>query len=254
MVYPKVILLGMCLHKLQIQQVSLFLNSGACVFNLDWGTGLSADLFSNLISAINSFSMEALGLELCEISTNNQRVFLSRTNGIIIAVMVNESKTEYPELRSKMFSLMGCIQKVLESINAFMFNTRNLTINEVPVWLQQNIELELVRIFPASWLHFAPNTKYRLDINGIRLLSTLSDQTMYSRYALGKILHLTRSQVEHTLSTLLLKGFIKIETINERSRSIDKYTISELGKFSLDSLETFPGLWFQQPKIREDSS
>lgn len=244
----------MCLLKLQIQQVSLFVNSGACVFNLDWGTGLSVDLYSNLISAIQSFSMEALGLELCEISTNNQRVFLSRSNGIIIAVMANESKTEYPELRSKMFSLMGCIQKVLGSINAFMLNPRNLTISEVPDWLQQSIELELVRNFPDSWLHFAPNTKYRLDINGIRLLSTLSDQKLYSRYTLGKILHLTRSQVEHTLSTLLLKGFIKSEKINERSKSIDKYTISELGKFSLDSLETFPGLWFQQPTIHGDSS
>lgn len=240
--------------KLQIQQVSFFLKSGECLYNLDWGTGLRADLFSNLITAVNSFSMEALGLELCEISTNNQRVFLSRSNGVIIAVMANESNSEYPELRSKMFSLMGCIQKVLDSISAFVFNPQNLTNTEVPNWLQQKIELELVRIFPESWIHFAPNKKFQLDINGIRILTILSDQKMYSRYALGKILHLTRSLVEHTLKNLLLKGFIKVETNKEWSRAIKRYSISELGKFSLDSLEAFPGLWFQQHKIRGDSS
>lgn len=225
--------------------MTLFKKSGQCVLHLDIGSelGLSADLFSNLLTALDCFSLEALGLELCEISTQNRRVFLSRTNGIIIAVVTEESASGYLELKSRMFSLMEGIHKLLAPIGGLSDSWVRLN-SEVLGWLHEKI-VELTQTARSAWNPLTPDEQFPFDTVGIRILTFLADQAKHTRYELGKQFGFPRSQIENTLSALEQEGFTTVEMIRTGRRTVRKYAISELGKLTLDALETFPGLWFQ---------
>ena len=96
-----------------VSYVSNLGNLGCC------NAGLSADFFSNLLSAIDSFSVEVLGIELCELATQKQRVFLNRIDGMILAVVAEGSAFAYLAFRPRMFSLMERIRRILESVEVW---------------------------------------------------------------------------------------------------------------------------------------
>ena len=225
-----------------IKQVTIFKKNGICVLNLDhWGARLNGQLFSSLLSAINTFSVEALGLELCEISTQEHHVFLRRTEDLIIAVVAEEPACEAPETKSSILSLVESICQILESFD----HSWTRKDPKTPERLHKKIKLEIARTFPTSWSPFTPDEQFLRDIAKIRILAHLSDQKKHTLTEIGKQLHLTRSIIKEKLSALDQDGFITVEKIPFGRRTRRKYAISEMGKLALDGLETrFPGLWF----------
>jgi len=234
---------------MQIQQVTLFKRSGKCVLSLGYSdTGLSQDLFSGLLSALDTFSMETLGLELCELITQNLRVFLNRTESMILAVVTKGSAIASLEFKPKVFVLMERICSLLKLVEDQILLYKVRRNIEVLEWLRKNIEQEITRVFPvSSWIYFHTlDEQLLLDISTIRILTYLSDQESHTRYELNKQMGLSRSLIEDKLDFLRQKGFIIVETSLFGKKKVKKYKISELGKFAMDNLEThFPGLWFQ---------
>ena len=225
-----------------IKQVTIFKKSGACLLNLDyWGARLDEHLFSNLLSAINSFSAEALGLELCELTTQEHHMFLSRTKDLIIAVVADESVCEDPETKASIHSLVDRIRQILESIDP-SWSRKDL---KVPEWLQKKIKREISESVPTPWSPFTPDEQFLSDVAKIRILTHLLDQKSHSITELGKRLHLNHPILKEKLSALDQDGFITIGQSPFGRRIRRKYAISEMGKLTLDNLETkFPGLWF----------
>lgn len=225
-----------------IKQVTVFKKSGPCVLNLDyWGARLNEQLFSSLLSAINSFSLEALGLELCEISTQEYHVFLSRTKDLIIAVVVEESACDDPKIKSSILSLVERICQILESID----HSHPRTNPQLPEWLHKKIQLEIAQVFPTFWNPFTLNEQFLSEISQIRILTHLSDQKKHTMTEIKKRVYLTRPIIKKKLFELDQEGLITIEKIPFGRRERIKYIISEMGKLILDNLETrFPGLWF----------
>lgn len=225
-----------------IKQVTIFKKSGVCLLNLDyWSARLDEHLFSSLLSAINSFSAETLGLELCEITTQEHHVFLSRTKDLIIAVVADESVCKDPETKASIHSLVDRIRQILESIDHSWYR-KDL---KVPEWLQKRIKQEIAQAIPTPWSPFASDEQFLSDVAKIRILTHLSDQKKYTIEEIGKRLHLGRPILKEKLSTLDQEGFITAEQIPFGRKTYQKYAISEMGKLTLDNLETkFPGLWF----------
>lgn len=234
---------------MRIQQVTLFKRSGKCVLSLGYSdTGLSQDLFSGLLSALDTFSMEALGLELCELITQNLRVFLNRTESMILAVVTKGSAVASLEFKPRVFTLMERICRLLKLVEDQILLSKVRRNIKVLDWLRKNIEQEIARVFPvSSWIYFHTlDEQLLLDISTIRILTYLSDQERHTRYEFSKQFGLSRSLIEDKLDYLRQKGFIIVETSLFGKKKVKKYKISELGKFAMDNLEThFPGLWFQ---------
>ncbi|MFQ6123787.1 MAG: MarR family transcriptional regulator [Candidatus Heimdallarchaeota archaeon] len=234
---------------MRIQQVTLFKRSGKCVLSLGHSdTGLSQDLFSGLLSALDTFSLEALGLELCELITHNLRVFLNRTDSMILAVVTKGSAGAILEFKPRVFALMERICRFLKLVEARLLPSQVRRNREVLEWLRTKIEQEITRGFPVSaWIDFHTlDEQFLLDIATIRVLTYLSDQEGHTRYELSKQFGLSRSRIEAKLDFLRRKGLIMVEPRLIGTKEVKQYTISELGKFATDNLEThFPGLWFQ---------
>lgn len=235
------------MHLEQIQQVTLFQKSGNCILNLDYrGSGLSEDLFSGLLSAIDSFSQECLGLELCELATSNSRVFLNRIDDLILAVVTEGSDHTYLNLRPRVLSFMERFGRVLSTADKLSSQANAQEGLEIQVWLRERVEEELARAFSIGWMGISFDEAFILDIGGIRILTHLSDQQMHTRYGLNKFLGLSRSVIETKLDTFVEEGFVMVDEVSSGKNVVKRYVISELGKLVLDNLETqFPGLWFQ---------
>ncbi len=225
-----------------IKQVMIFKKSGVCLLNLDyWSTRLDEDLFSNFLSAIISFSAEALGLELCELTTQEHHMFLSRSEDLIIAVVAEESVCEDPETKTSIHSLIKRIRQILESID-HSWSHKDL---KVPEWLQKRIKREIALSIPTPWSPFASDEQFLSDVVKIRILTHLSDQKKHTIEEIGIQLHLGRPILIEKLAALDQEGFITTEQIPFGWKTYIKYAISEMGKLTLDNLEnTFPGLWF----------
>lgn len=225
-----------------INQVTIFTKSGVCLLNLDyWGANLDEYLFSILLSAINSFSTEALGLEMSELSTQEHHVFLSRTEDLIIAVVAEKVGCEAPETMASIHFLVEKIRQILEAVDPSWFRKAL----KVPEWLQKKITQEIARIVPTPWSPFTPNEQFISDVTKIRILTHLSDQKSHTIMEMGKRLHLDRPILKEKLSVLDQKGFITAKQMPFGWKKSRKYAISEMGKLTLDNLETrFPGLWF----------
>jgi hypothetical protein len=238
------------MHLEQIQQVTLFKKSGNCILNLDYrGTGLSEDLFSGLLSAIDSFSQECLGLELCELATTNSRVFLNRIDDLILAVVTEGSDHTYLDLRPRVLSFMDRFGRVLSTVDTWSSQAYPQEDLEVLVWLREMVEEELARAFSIGWMGISFDEAFLLDIGGIRILTHLSDQQTHTRYGINKKLGLSRSLIDTKLCKFAEEGFVMIEEVTSGKNVVKRYVISELGKLVLDNLETkFPGLWFQSYK------
>ncbi len=234
---------------MRIQQVTLFYRSGKCVLNLGYSdTGLSQDLFSGFLSALDYFSMETLGLELCELITQNLRVFLNRTESIILAVVTKGSALTSLEFKPRVFAFMERICRLLKLVEDQILLSKIRRNIKVLDWLRKNIEQEIIRVFPvSSWIYFHTlDEQLLLDISIIRILTYLSDQERHTQDELSNQFGLSNSQIEDKLDFLKRKGFIIVETSLFGKKKLKQYTISELGKFAMDNLEIhFPGLWFQ---------
>ncbi|MFQ6125639.1 MAG: MarR family transcriptional regulator [Candidatus Heimdallarchaeota archaeon] len=234
---------------MRIQQVILFKRSGKCILSFGHSdTGLSQDLFSGLLSALNAFSMEALGLELCELIAQNLRVFLNRTDSMILAVVTKGSVGAAVEFKPRVFALMERICRLLKLVEDQILQSQVRGNREVLEWLRTKIEQEVTRGFPVSaWIDFHTlNEQLVLDIATVRILTYLSDQEGHTRYELRKQFGLSRPRLEAKLDFLRRKGLIMVEPRLVGTREVKQYTISELGKFATDNLEThFSGLWFQ---------
>jgi len=231
----------------QIQQVTLFQKSGNCILNLDYrGTGLSEDLFSGLLSAIDSFSQECLGLELCELATKNCRVFLNRIDDLILAVVTEGSDHTYLDLRPRVLSFMERFGRVLSTVETRPSHFKAPEDLELLAWLREKVEEELDRAFSVYWMEVSIDEAFLLDIDGIRILTHFSDQQTHTRYGVNKNLGLSRSLIEAKLSEFAEEGFVIVNEVTSGKNVIKRYVISELGKLVLNNLETrFPGLWFQ---------
>lgn len=235
---------------MRIQQVTLFKRSGKCVLSLGYNdTGLSQDLFSGLLLALDAFSMEALGLEICELITQNLRVFLNRTESMILAVVTKGSVLASLEFKPRVFALMERICRLIKLVEDRILQSKVRRNPEVLDWLRKNIEQMITHVFPvSSWIYFYTiDEQFLLDISIIRILTYLSDQEKHTRHELSKQLGLSRSLIEDKLDVLRDKGFVIVESIPFGRKKVKKYKISELGKFAMDNLEiNFPGLWFQK--------
>lgn len=225
-----------------LKQVTVFRKSGTCVLNLDyWDHRLNEELFSSLLSAINTFSSVALGLELCELSTQEHRLFLSRTDNLIVAVVVDESVCKDLKTKSNILSLLERICMILESIDQLWTQKDPIALE----LLKKKIKVEIAKTFPTSWIRFTSDEQFLNDTTQIRILTHLSDQKKHSMTGIGKQLRLTNSIIKNKLSILDQEGFIFIENVPFGRKTRKKYVISEMGKLALNELETrFPGLWF----------
>jgi hypothetical protein len=235
------------MHLEQIQQVTLFQKSGNCILNLDYhGTGLSEDLFSGLLSAIDSFSQECLGLELCELATKTSRVFLNRVDDLILAVVTEDSDRTYLDLRPRVLSFMSRFGRVLSTMETWSSQANAQENLKVLVWLREQVEEELARAFSFGWMGISFDEAFLLDICGIRILTHLSDQQTHTRYGINKQLGLSRSLIDAKLNSFVEEGFVLVDEVPSGKNVVKRYVISELGKLILGNLETrFPGLWFQ---------
>lgn len=222
--------------------MTVFRNSGTCVLNLDyWDHRLNEELFSSLLSAINTFSTVALGLKLCELSTKEHRLFLSRTDNLIVAVVVDESVCNDLKTKSNILSLLKRICIILESIDQ-LWTQKDPNALEL---LKKKIKVEIAKTFPTSWIRFTSDEQFLNDITQIRILTRLSDQKKHSMTGIEKQLCLTNVKIKDKLSILNQEGFIIIENVPFGRNIHKKYVITEMGKLALNELETrFPGLWF----------
>ncbi|MFX0197718.1 MAG: hypothetical protein ACFFCW_16480 [Candidatus Hodarchaeota archaeon] len=225
-----------------LKQVTVFRKSGTCVLNLDyWDHRVNEELFSSLLSAINTFSTVALGLELCEISTQEHRLFLSRTDHLIVALVVDESVCKDLKIKSNILSLLERICMILETIDQ-LWTQKDPNALEL---LKKKIKVEIAKIFPTSWIRFTSDEQFLNDIIQIRILTHLSDQNKHSMTGIGKQLCLTNTNIKDKLSILNQEGFVNIENVAFGRNIRKKYAITEMGKLALNELETrFPGLWF----------
>ncbi len=247
-----------------LKQVSLIHKSGTCILNVDFssfyeksqvykedslGNTLGNALVSSFLSAIDIFSREALGFDLQEISAENLRIFLNRTESIIIALIVDDSILETSNLRQKIKELTESIRSSIEPVASMIGEELHIRENpKTKSFLRKQIEQEIVRIFPDLWRQIAIEDQLLANIAQIRILTFLSDQQESTMYRLGKYLQYNHRTLKENLIELIGKNLTLNKKIRRKGRKIQVYAISEMGKLVLDDLDSgFSGIWMQDP-------
>ena len=229
-----------------ITQIMIVETSGRCLL---WigprGENLKEDMIASLLSALCGFSLEALGLELAEIATKQNRMFLAGTKQLIVAIVVQEDvMTEFRRIKPQIRCLMARILELVSTLEVYYGDIRPAKNHDELGFLRYEIETEIARIFPSSHLNSAEFGLDPADLPKLRILTYLWDQDTYTLAKIAKDLRMPRSKVEENLLVLAEGGFIINERVRSKRRTFRAYHISELGKLILDRIEVgFPGLW-----------
>jgi len=245
-----------------IKQVTIVDKSGVCTLNLAyWEPNIDRIFFNKLLMLINCYLESERGLDHYEMCLKTYWMFVRNNESSLITVIIEATRKNNSDLRSKMSDFITNIQELIDHChNGYLTPVRMNGIPALKAFLQEQIEMEIIRIFSTPWDHPFIDEQFVTDVAKIRILTVLADQRIYTLNEINEQLHLGVEIITERLNYLIKTKFVR-KNINFSEKKEYRtysyiYSITEIGKFALDSLDSgFPGMWFQeQLELSEEQS
>ena len=244
-----------------IKQVTIVDKRGVCTLNLAyWEPNVDRFFYNKLLALINCYIEAERGLEHYEMCLKEHWMFVSKNESSLITVVIGAMQQNHSELRPKVLDFIRNIQELIECChNGGATPVRTTGFLALKTFLQEQIELEITRNFSTPWDHPFFDEQFVADVAKIRILTILVDQCAYTLKEINEQLHLGFKIITERLDYLIRTEFVRkdIKFFKEKGYRAYSYTysITEIGKFALDSLDSgFPGLWFQELALSEEPS